>query len=285
MPVMSSKPRRSLLYVPASSERMLHKAGSRGADVLILDLEDGVHPDVKADGRDRISVSLDETDFGGSEVWMRVNPLDSPWGKDDLALAARLQPEGVVLPKVDGPEIVEAADEAMGQKVPIYLMVETAKGVLAVEELVVCSERVSGLLFGAADFRESLRAGKLPEEQELTFARGRILLAARGAGIEVFDTPWFEFRDLDGLEASARRVRSMGFDGKTAIHPCQIDAINQVFSPTLEEIARARHIVDAMEKAAGAKRYVAVVDGEMVEALHLNEAKRTLERAKALGLV
>jgi citrate lyase beta subunit len=104
-------------------------------------------------------------------------------------------------------------------------------------------------------------------------------------GIDVFDTPWFEFRDLNGLEASARRVRSMGFDGKTAIHPCQVPVINEVFSPTPEEITRARHIVDAMEKATGGKRYVAVVDGEMVEALHLNEARRTLERAKALGLV
>jgi citrate lyase subunit beta/citryl-CoA lyase len=264
---------------------MLQKAGSRGADVLILDLEDGVHPNVKVEGRDRISVSLDERDFGGSEVWVRVNPMDSPWGGDDLALVGRLRPDGVVLPKVDRPEIVEVADEALGRKVPLYLMVETAGGVLASEELAAASERVSGLLFGAADFRESLRAGRLPEEQELTLARSQILLAARAAGIEAFDTPWFEFRDLKGLEASARRVRSLGFDGKTAIHPCQVPLINELFSPTSEEIERARNIVEAMRRADGQERYVAVVDGEMVEALHLNEARRTLDRAKALGLV
>ena len=284
MPAMSSKARRSLLYVPASSEKMLRTAGSRGADVLILDLEDGVHPEAKAEGRERVAVSLSEADFGGSEIFVRVNPLDSPWGGKDLELAARFHPDGVVLPKVGCPTVVEAADEAMGRKVPLYLMVETAKGVLAAKELAEASERVLGLVFGAADYRESLRAGRLPEELELYFARSQILLAARVAGIEAFDTPWFEFRDLAGLETSARRVRHMGFDGKTAIHPGQVSVINEVFLPTPDEVTRARRIVDAMEKATSKKRYVAVVDGEMVEALHLNEARRTLERAKALGL-
>ena len=228
--------------------------------------------------------SLGQTDFGGSEVVVRVNRMDSPWGGEDLALVARVRSAGVVLPKVDRPETVVEADEALGRRVPLYLMVETAKGVLAAKELAEASERVSGFIFGAADYRESLRAGRLPEELELYFARSQILLAARAAGIEAFDTPWFEFRDLKGLEDSARRVRNMGFDGKTAIHPGQVSVINEVFLPTPEEVTRARRIVDAMEAAASKKRYVAVVDGEMVEALHLNEARRTLERAKALGL-
>jgi len=262
---------------------MLLKAGSRGADVLILDLEDGVHPDSKTEGRERVAASLGQADFGGSEVFVRVNRMDSPWGAEDLELAARIHPDGVVLPKVGCPSVVKAVDEAMGRKVPLYLMVETAEGVLAAKELSEASERVSGFIFGAADYRESLRAGRLPEELELYFARSQILLAARAAGIEAFDTPWFEFRDLKGLHESARRVRNMGFDGKTAIHPGQVPVINDVFLPTPEEVTRARRIVDAMEAAASKKRYVAVVDGEMVEALHLNEARRTLERAKALG--
>ena len=284
MTAMSSKARRSILYVPGSSENMLRTAGSRGADVLILDLEDGVHPEAKKEARERVAASRGETDFGRSEVFVRVNPMDSPWGSEDLELAARIHPDGVVLPKVGCPTVVEAADEAMGRKVPLYLMVETAEGVLAAKELARASERVSGLVFGAADYRESLRAGRLPEELELYFGRSQILLAARAAGIEAFDTPWFEFRDLEGLAASARRVRNMGFDGKTAIHPGQVSVINEVFLPTREEVTRARRIVDAMEKSASKKRYVAVVDGEMVEALHLNEARRTLERAKAVGL-
>jgi citrate lyase beta subunit len=274
--------RRSLLYVPASSEKMLAKAGRRGADVLILDLEDGVHPDAKADARERLANSLHKLDFGGSEVLVRVNAADSPWGHDDLATVRELLPAGVVLPKVGEAAEVQAADEELGESTPLYLMVETAAGVLAAPRLARCSPRIGGLLFGAADYRESLRAGRQPEELELHFARSQLLLAARAAGIDAYDTPWFEYEDMAGLERSARRVRQMGFDGKTAIHPKQVPVINEMFAPTPSEIARARRIIAAMEEALSQGRYVAALDGGMVEALHLTEARRTLERAEAL---
>jgi len=275
--------KRSLLYVPASSEKMLRKAGTRGADVLILDLEDGVHPDAKVEARQRLADTIDRLDWADSEVLVRVNGLDSPWGVDDLDRLRPLGLSGAVLPKVSHPEQVEFVDTKLGQSIALYLMVETAAGVLAAPRLARCSPRVRGLLFGAADFRESVRAGQGPEEQELHFARSQILLAARAAGIDAFDTPWFAYEDAEGLRRSSERVRWMGFDGKTAIHPGQVPVINEIFTPSPAEIERARRVLAAMEEALGAGRYVATLDGVMIEALHVNEAKRILARAEAAG--
>jgi citrate lyase beta subunit len=263
---------------------MIEKAGRRGADVLILDLEDGVHPDAKVDARERLANSLHELDSGSAEVLVRVNSPESPWGPDDIDRMRDVRPAGVVLPKVTDPGEVQSVDEKLEGAIPLYLMVETAAGVLAAPRLARCSPRVGGLAFGAADYRESLRAGRHPEELELHFARNQILLAARAAGIDAFDTPWFEYEDSEGLERSARRVRQMGFDGKTAIHPSQVPVINEIFAPTASEIARSRRIIAVMEEALSQGSYVATLDGGMVEALHLAEARRTLKRAEALGM-
>jgi len=274
---MDERLRRSLLYVPASSEAMMRKAGSRGADVLILDLEDGVLPEAKDEARARVERLWPEMDFGRAEPLLRVNAPGTPWHEADLQAAARIRPQGIVLPKSESPEATAAVTTHLGA-VPVFLMVETARGVLAAAELARVSQ-VAGLLFGAADFRESVRAGREPDEGELLLARGTLVLAARAAGISVFDTPFFEYRDLEGLERSARRARALGFDGKTAIHPGQVAAINRVFAPTPAEVDRAGKIVLALEEAAREGRGVATVDGEMVEALHLAEARRTLARA------
>ncbi len=282
---MSDELRRSLLYVPASSESMVRKAGARGADVIILDLEDGVVPEAKDQAREDAERSLDDVDFGGAEVFVRANSPSSPWGKADLEMLARARPRGVVLPKVEDAEMSTAVDTALGDSTLLFLMIETVDGVLNALAIAHSSPRVGGLLFGAADYRESLRAGKHPDELELHFARCQILHAARSAGVGAFDAPWFGYRDTAGLRQSACRVRQLGFDGKTAIHPAQIAVINEVFSPTPEQIARARQVAEAMTEAIAAGRYVATVDGEMVEALHLKAARRTLDRAYRLGLV
>jgi citrate lyase beta subunit len=276
--------RRSLLYVPGSSEKMLLKAGGRGSDVLILDLEDGVHPDVKSEARDRLAGCLHEADWGKSDVFVRVNSLESPWGGEDLEAMRELRPAGVVVPKADDPSEVQKTDSLLGQTVSLFLMVETAAGVLAAPKLARSSPRVGGLLFGAADYRESVRAGRLPEEHELHFARSQILHAARAAGIDALDTPWFEYQNMGGLGESTRRVRQMGFDGKTAIHPKQVPVINEIFAPTASEIERAHRVVEVMNEALSKGRYVAVLDDGMIEALHLEEARRILRRAEALGL-
>ncbi len=262
---------------------MLQKAGSRGADVLVLDLEDGVHPNAKDEARERIAAFLHDVDFGGAEVLVRVNAPSSTWGEKDLDMVSEHRPAGVVLPKVETPSSVAEVDDRLGGKTPLYLMVETAAGVLAAPELARSAPLVSGLVFGAADYRESLRAGRHPEELELHFARSQILHGARSAEIEAFDTPWFGYQDRVGLEQSALRARQIGFDGKTAIHPGQVAVINEVFSPTSLELERARRIVAAMEEALENGRTVAIVEGEMVEALHLREARRTLAKAKQIG--
>ena len=270
--------RRSILYLPGSSQRMMAKAGSRGADVLVLDLEDGVHPDLKSTAREQIQGALERFDWGESEVFIRANALDTAWGADDIDFIADVRPRGAVLPKCEDPSVVEDVASRLGPGVGLFLMVETAEGVLEAAAL-ACASNVSGLVFGAADYRESLRAGRLPDETELLFARAQILHAARAAGVEAFDTPWFEYKDVDGLEASAHRVRQMGFDGKTAIHPSQVPVINRVFAPSPEEVARARRIIEVMERASAEGKNVATLDDEMVEALHVREAMRILARA------
>jgi citrate lyase beta subunit len=273
--------RRSLLYVPASSEAMLRKVGSRGADVVIVDLEDGVLPEAKDDARARAERLWRELDFGGSEALLRVNAPGTPWHEADLDGAARLRPAGVVLPKCEDPTAVaRAAARLPGTS--LFLMVETARGVLAAPEL-ARAPLAAALLFGAADFRASIRASRDPEEGELALARGTLVLAARAAGIEAFDTPFFDYRDETGLETSARRARTLGFDGKTCIHPGQVAVVNRVFSPSEEEVTRAGRVVAALEAAAREGRGVATVDGEMVEPLHAAEARRVLARVRRAG--
>lgn len=262
---------------------MMAKAGARGADVLVLDLEDGVHPDSKAAARDQVRHALDKFDWGGSEIFIRANGLDTAWGSDDVDMIAEVRPSGAILPKAESSRTAASVAEALGPSVPLFLMIESAAGVLEAPSL-ARTENVGGLVFGAADYRKSMRAGPLPDEAELGFARGQVLHAARAAGIDALDTPWFEYKDLAGLEASAYRVRQMGFDGKTAIHPSQVPIINRVFSPTTEEIRRAHRILEVMEQALAEGKNVATLDDEMVEALHLEEARRVLSRAGELPI-
>jgi citrate lyase beta subunit len=262
---------------------MLRKAGFRGADAVIVDLEDGVLPEAKDDARARAERLWSELDFGGNEALLRLNAPGAPWHEADLDAAARIRPAGVVLPKCEDPAAV-AGVAARLPGTPLFLMIETARGVLAAPEL-ARTPLAAALLFGAADFRASVHAGRDPEEAELALARGTLVLAARAAGIEVFDTPFFEYRDETGLERSAQRARALGFDGKTAIHPGQVAVINRVFAPTAGEIERARAVVAALEGSAREGRGVATVGGEMVEALHAAEARRTLARARQAGLL
>lgn len=279
--MQDDRPRRSLLYVPASSEAMLRKAGQRGADVLILDLEDGVLPEAKEAARQRVAQLYAELDFGRAEALVRVNAQASSWHAADLEMAAALRPAGVVLPKCEDPARVEHVERGLGD-LPLYLMIETALGVVNAVALARLPG-VSGLVFGAADFRESVRAGRHPDELELLLARGQIVLAARAAGRLVFDTPFFDFKDAEGLRRSAERARQLGFDGKTAIHPGQVAALNEAFAPGLPEIEHARRVVAALDEAARAGKGVATLDGEMIEALHARGARRTLTLAQRLG--
>lgn len=281
-------PRRSLLYVPASSERMIAKAATRGADVLILDLEDGVHPSHKPMARERLRESRAAAAAAGALVVLRVNPPAGAIGRADLETAADAGFDAVLLPKAEAARDIEEARRIAGAT-PLWLMIETAPGAANVFELARLPG-VEGLVFGSADYRLSLGArlrqdarlgqdARLRQDgSELDFARQRILLAARAAGIRCWDAPWFAFRDVEGLRGSARHAAEMGFDGKSAVHPLQIPVIHEAFQPTPEERAWAENVIRVMEDAAARGVAVVELDGELLEELHLRQARRLLGR-------
>ena len=271
------RPRRSLLYVPASSERMVAKAATRGADVLVLDLEDGVHPSQKDAARERLRESRAAAAAAGALVALRTNPPAGAIGRADLEAAADAGFDAVLLPKAETAEAACEAYRALGEATPLWLMIETARGAANGFEL-ARQPGVEGLVFGSADYRLSMGARMRQDESELDFARQRILLAARAAGIHCWDAPWFAFRDLDGLYRSARRAAQSGFDGKSAVHPLQIPVIHQAFEPTPAERAWAEKVVHAMEDAETRGVAVVELDGELLEELHLRQARRLLAR-------
>jgi len=273
--------RRSLLYLPSSSEHMMAKAGTRGADVLVLDLEDGVHPHKKEAARDNLGSALSQYDWRDSEIFVRINGLDTEWVARDLEMILDVCPCGAVLPKCEDVVRVGGVASQLSPNIPLFLMIETAKGVLEVPKLAQLPN-VAGLFFGAADFREDLRSQILPDEEDILLARSQVVLAARAAGIEAFDTPWFEYRDVKGLEASSERARKLGFDGKTAIHPIQVEPINRAFCPTQVEVERARQIIELMDQASMQGKNVATLDNEMIEALHVKGARRILLRSESM---
>ncbi len=271
------RPHRSLLYVPASSERMIAKAAARGADVLVLDLEDGVHPSHKEAARERLQESRAALGAGGAVVALRTNPPEGPGGQADLEAAATAGFDAVLLPKAESGEVVRVARDVLGRAAPLWLMIETAPGARNVFDLARLPG-VEGLVFGSADYRLSLGARMRQGESELDFVRQRILLAARAAGIHGWDAPWFAFRDLEGLRGSARRAAEAGFDGKSAVHPAQIPVIHEAFAPTPEERAWAERVVRVMEDAGARGVAVVELDGELLEELHLRQARRLLAR-------
>lgn len=273
----TSRPLRSLLYLPASSERMVAKAATRGADVLLLDLEDGVHPSHKDAARERLPESRSVLAASGAVVALRTNSPEGPGGQADLEAAATAGFDAVLLPKAESGEVVRVARDILGRAAPLWLMIETAPGARNVFDLARLPG-VEGLVFGSADYRLSTGARMRQNESELDFARQRILLAARAAGIHGWDAPWFAFRDLEGLRRSARRAAEVGFDGKSAVHPAQIPVIHEAFAPSAEERAWAERVVRVMEDAVARGVAVVELDGELLEELHLRQARRLLAR-------
>ena len=273
----NARPRRSLLYVPGSSERMIAKAATRGADILVLDLEDGVHPSQKDGARERLRESRAAAAAAGALVALRINPPADAFGRADLEAAADIGFDAVLLPKAEAAETLREARGVLAEATPLWLMIETAIGAAAVFELARLPG-VDGLVFGSADYRLSVGARMRPDESELDFVRQRILVAARAAGIHCWDAPWFAFRDLDGLYRSARRAAQSGFDGKSAVHPFQVPVIHQAFEPTPAERAWAEKVVRAMEDAETRGIAVVELDGELLEELHLRQAKRLLAK-------
>jgi citrate lyase subunit beta/citryl-CoA lyase len=275
------RPRRSLLYLPASNARALAKARTLGCDGVILDLEDSVAPDAKASARAQLVEALTAGGFGRREVVVRVNGLDTPWGEQDLEALAHAPPDAVLVPKVqDSGDIARyhARLEALPDRVQLWAMVETCRSLFHLESLAAASRtsRLACLVMGVNDLAKEmgaeLEAGRTPFLTALSLS----VAAARAYGLSILDGVFNGLEDAAGLEQECRQGRQFGFHGKTLIHPGQIEACNRVFSPTSDQIAWASTVVDAFAEARNAGLGAIRVAGQMVERLHLAQAERIL---------
>lgn len=281
-------PRRSVLYMPGANERALEKAKTLPADGLILDLEDAVSPDAKESARERVCSAAASGDYGPREVAIRINGIDTEWHDADLRAAAQAGPSAVVVPKVNSARDVMTIERALElngapEHTTIWAMLETPVAMLRAEEIAAASDRLEVLVMGTNDLAKELHAEPAAGRAPLVAGLSLSLLAARAAGKEILDGVYNDVQDLAGLEAEATQARQFGFDGKTLVHPGQIEPCNRVFSPSDEAIAHARKVIDAFEAARAKGDAVVTVDGRMVENLHVSEAQRTLDLAEAIA--
>lgn len=277
-----ARPRRSVLYMPGSKERALEKAKSLPADALILDLEDAVSPAEKVAARTLVCDAVKARGFGAREVVIRINGLDTEWGMADLDAACAASPDAILIPKVN-----TAADLTVpAQKAPdgtaLWAMMETPRGVLNAAE-VAAAPRLSCFIMGTNDLVNDLQAAHTPDRAPILTSLSLCLLAARAEGIGCIDGVYNAFKDDDGLRAACIQGREMGFDGKTLIHPAQLAVTNEVFAPSDADLEQARTYVAAFEHAKTQGDGVAVVNGKIVENLHVANARRLLAEAAAIA--
>ncbi len=276
-----SHPWRSVLYIPGSKERALEKARGLPADAIIFDLEDAVAMEEKPRARALLAETLRTTDYGQRARIVRINGLDTEWGRDDVAAMVGVPLEAVLIPKVNSAADVEAV-AALIPGVDLWAMMETPLGMLNAAEI-AAHPRLAGMVMGTNDLAKDLgtrfRADRLPMMTGL----GLCLLAARAHGVTIVDGVYNAFKDADGLRAECTQGRDMGFDGKTLIHPDQLAVANEVFAPSEAEIDLARRQIAAFDAAKAAGQGVAVVDGKIVENLHIVTAQATLARAQAIA--
>jgi citrate lyase subunit beta / citryl-CoA lyase len=281
------RPRRSVLYMPGANERALVKAEALPADALILDLEDAVAPDAKGEARERVCEAAASGRYGRREVTIRINGAGTPWHDDDLRAVAAAGPAAVVVPKVDSAGAVRAIEKALDaggapDGTAIWAMLETPVATLRAEEICAASERLTVLVMGTNDLAKELQAEHVPGRQPLLAALGLCLLATRTTGKVILDGVYNDIADAEGFEAECRQGRQLGFDGKTLIHPSQLEPCNRVFAPAADEVERAGRVIEAFEQAEAEGRGVVTVDGRMVENLHVEQARRTLALAVAI---
>ena len=283
-----SHPYRSVLYMPGSRPRALEKARTLAADALILDLEDAVAPAEKANARELVATAVEGGGYGSRKLIVRVNGFDTAWGEADIARAAQAQPDAILLPKVESPaDVARAAllmaDAGAEERVRIWAMMETPRGALNALAIADSHPRLEGFVLGTNDLVKDLGAAHTPDRLPLVASLGLCLLAARAAGLVCVDGVYNAFQDTEGLRAACVQGRDMGFDGKTLIHPDQLAIANEVFAPSTEAVDLARRQVEAFEAATARGEGVAVVDGRIVENLHVVTAKRLIGRAEAIA--
>jgi citrate lyase subunit beta/citryl-CoA lyase len=280
--------RRSMLFMPGANTRALEKARELPADGLIFDLEDAVAPDAKETAREAVGVALAQRGYGRRELVLRVNPLDTEWGEADLRAASAMPLDAVLLPKVESGEQVRetlAVLNAAGAppEFAVWCMIETPRGVLAATEIAAASPRIAVLVMGTSDLTQDLQVRDTPDRLPLLMSLQWVLLAARAHGLAALDGVHLDLADDAGFAALCAQGRTLGFDGKTLIHPKQIAPANAAFAPSADEIARAKKIIAAHAEALAAGKGIVVVDGRLIENLHVAAAQRMVALAEAIA--
>jgi len=275
---MHDRPYRSALYIPGSKDRALDKARGLPVDVILFDLEDAVSPDAKVAARDTLYAALADDGYGARLKIVRINGLDTEWGAADAAAVAAMNCDAILLPKVNDPADVDAL-AALVPDLPIWAMMETPQGILNAASI-AAHPRIAGFVLGTNDLAKDLNSRT---RAALMMSLQHCLLAAKAAGIVALDGVYNAFKDEDGLRAECEEGRDMGFDGKTLIHPAQVAIANAAFGPTEDEVDLARRQIAAFEAAEAEGQGVAVVDGRIVENLHIVTARATLAKADAIA--
>ena len=285
---MEGRPRRSALYMPGSNERALEKAKTIPADALIFDLEDAVAPDAKVMAREQVCAAVKAGGYGGREVVIRVNGLETPWGTDDLIASCEAVPDAILVPKVvHSGDIISAAKILQSvrapEKVRLWAMMETPMAVLNARTIAATAvykdNRLSCLVMGTNDLIKESRARALHDRFAVVPWLAMTLVAARAYKLDILDGVYNDFRDEEGLRDECERGRILGMDGKTLIHPSQVSPCNEIFSPSEEEVEWSRKIIDAFGQPENEHKGVIVVEGHMVERLHFAMAQRTVDIA------
>jgi citrate lyase subunit beta/citryl-CoA lyase len=289
---MTIRPRRSILYMPGSNARAIEKAKTLPADGVILDLEDAVAPDAKLAARKQVADAVKAGGFGGREVFIRVNGLDSEWHADDLHAAAHAAPDGIVVPKVSSAEQLEMIgrrllDMSTDQKTRVWAMIETPIAILNVKDIAVAAQdsetRLAGFILGTNDLAKETGAKFVPGRAPMLPWLATCILAARAYGIVILDGVYNDLSNADGFLRECEQGRDLGFDGKTLIHPNQVGPCNDVFSPAAEEIAQARKIIAAFDQPENRGKGVVSLDGRMVERMHADIARKVVAIADAIA--
>jgi citrate lyase subunit beta/citryl-CoA lyase len=281
------RPRRSVLYMPAANERALEKAKTLPADAIIFDLEDAVAPDAKEAARERACAAVQDPGYGRRELTIRVNSMDTRWYADDIRAVAAAGPDAVVVPKVSSADEVLRIEQALvdagaPERTTIWAMVETPVAMLHAEEIAGASDRLTVLVMGTNDLAKELHAQHVPGRGPLLTGLSLCLLAARATGKVILDGVYNNVKDAEGFDAECLQGRQFGFDGKTLIHPGQVEPCNRAFSPSPAEADEARAILAAWQEALAAGRGVATVNGRMIENLHVETAQRVLDIQAAI---
>ena len=282
------RPRRSVLYLPGSNPRALEKARTLACDTVVLDLEDSVAADAKAPARDQVVAALTAGGFGRREVVVRVNALSTPWGEADLEALVRVAPDAVLVPKItDAGDLARYDQRLADAPAPtrLWAMVETCRSLFHLDAIagLASGTRLSALVVGGNDLAKEMRAEPGADRAPLQPALALSVAAARAHGLDVLDAVFNALEDAAGFEAECRQGRAFGFDGKTLIHPNQIEAANRIFSPTPDQLVWAQAVADAFADPANAGRGALRVQGQMAEGLHLAQAERLLAVARAIG--